>query len=392
MDDVVILSGARTPLGNFGGALKDVSAVRLGGIAIAEAVRRAGVAPGQVDEVIMANAIAAGLGLNPARAAVLDGGLPDTVPAYTMNKASGAGCKAVALGAQAIRAGDAEIVVVGGMENMSAAPFLLGRARWGYRMGDGPLVDSMIWDGLSCPTTKVRLGLYAESIAEEMGITREEQDRFGLASHQKAVAAIGTGKFKQEVVPVPVPGRKGETLFEADEHPRGDTTMEQLAKLPPAFKKDGMVTAGNASGIVDGAAALVLASARRAQALGLKPLARIVSYASAGVHPTRMGLGPVPACEKALAVAGLRLQDIDLIEFNEAYAAQALGALRVMGAELARVNVNGGAIALGHPIGACGARTQVTLLYAMHDRRARYGLNTLGIGGGQGVALIVERL
>jgi acetyl-CoA C-acetyltransferase len=392
MDDVVILSGARTPLGNFGGALRDVSAVRLGGIAIAEAVRRAGIAPDQVDEVIMANSIAAGLGLNPARAALLDGGLPDAIPAYTMNKASGSGCKAVALGAQAIRAGDAEIVVAGGMENMSGAPYLVGRARWGYRMGDGPLVDSMIWDGLSCPTTNVRLGLYAESIADEMRITREDQDRFGLASHQKAVAAIRAGRFKQEIVPVPVPGRKGEVLFEVDEHPRADTSVEQLAKLKPSFKEAGTVTAGNASGIVDGAAALVLASARRAQALGLKPLARIVSYASAGVHPTRMGLGPVPACEKALAKAGLRLDQIDLIEFNEAYAAQALGALRLMQADPARVNVNGGAIALGHPIGACGARTQVTLVHALRERGARYGLNTLGIGGGQGVALIVERL
>jgi acetyl-CoA C-acetyltransferase len=392
MEDVVILSGARTPLGNFGGAFRDVSAVRLGGIAIAEAVRRAGIAPEQVDEVIMANSIAAGLGLNPARAALLDGGLPDAIPAYTMNKASGSGCKVVALGAQAIKAGDAEIVVVGGMENMSAAPYLVGRARWGYRMGDGPLVDSMIWDGLSCPTTKVRLGLYAESIADEMGITREDQDRFGLASHQRAAAAIRAGRFQQEIVPVSVPGRKGETLCAVDEHPRADTSLAQLAKLPPAFKEGGTVTAGNASGIVDGAAALVLAGARRAQALGLKPLARIVSYASAGVHPTRMGLGPVPACEKALAKAGLRLDEIDLIEFNEAYAAQALGALRLMQADLGRVNVNGGAIALGHPIGACGARTQVTLVYALRERRARYGLNTLGIGGGQGVALIVERL
>ncbi len=392
MDEVVILSGARTPLGNFGGALRDVSAVRLGGIVIAEAVRRAGIAPGQVDEVIMANSIAAGLGLNPARAALLDGGLPDTIPAYTMNKASGSGCKAVALGAQAIRAGDAEMVVAGGMENMSAAPYLLGRARWGYRMVDAPLLDSMIWDCLSCPTTKVRLGLYAESIAEEMGITREDQDRFGLASHQRAAAAIRVGKFKQEIVPVPVPARKGETLFEADEHPRADTTMEQLAGLKPSFKEGGTVTAGNASGIVDGAAALVLASARRAQALGLKPLARIVSYASAGVHPTRMGLGPVPACEKALARAGLRLQEVDLIEFNEAYAAQALGALRLMGADLARVNVNGGAIALGHPIGATGCRILVTLLSALEDTGGRRGIASLCIGGGEAVAVAVERI
>lgn len=392
MDDVVILGGARTPLGNFGGALREVSAVRLGGIVIAEAVRRAGIAPDQVDEVIMANTIGAGLGLNPARAALLEGGLPDAVPAYTMNKASGAGCKAVALGAQAIKAGDAEIVVTGGMENMSAAPYLAPRARWGYRMGNAPLVDSMIWDGLSCPTTKVRLGLYAESIAEEMGITREEQDRLGLASHQKAVAAIRDGKFKREIAPVLVPGKKGETVCEVDEHPRADTTMERLAKLPSAFKDGGTVTAGNASGIVDGAAALVLASARRARTLGLKPMARVVSYASAGVHPTRMGLGPVPACEKALARAGLRLEDIELIEFNEAYAAQALGALRLMKADMTRVNVHGGAIALGHPIGACGARTQVTLIHALRDRGARYGLNTLGIGGGQGIALIVERL
>ncbi len=390
--DVVILSAVRTAVGNFGGSLRDISANVLGGIVIREAVRRAGLASDEVDEVIMGNAIAAGLGLNPARAATLEGGLDVQTPAYTANHASGSGLKAVALAAQAIKAGEAEVVVAGGMESMSGSPYLLPRARWGQRLGHGEVLDSMILDGVTCPTTRTRLGLYAESIAADMGITREEQDRFALRSHGNAVAAIDAGKFVSQIVPTPVPRAKGEPeFFAVDEHPKRDTSMEALARLKPSFKPGGTVTAGNSSGITDGAAAVVVTTWQKADRLGVRPMAVIRSSASAGVEPTEMGLGPVPACRIALERAGLKFDDIDLIDFNEAFAAQALGALKLMGADLARVNIYGGAIAIGHPIGACGARTLVTLLYALWDTGKRLGLDTLGIGGGQGVTLIVER-
>lgn len=391
--DAVILSAVRTAVGNFGGSLRDVSANVLGGIAIREAIRRAGLAPDEVDEVIMGNAIAAGLGLNPARAATLEAGLDVQTPAYTANHASGSGLKAVALGAQAIKAGEAEVVVAGGMESMSRAPYLLPRARWGQRMGHGEVLDSMILDGVTCPTTRTRLGIYAESIAADMKITREEQDRFALRSHKNAVAAMEAGRFVRQIVPVPVPQAKGEPeLFAVDEHPKRDTSIEALARLRPSFREGGTVTPGNSSGITDGAAAVVITTWERADRLGMRPMAVIRSSGTAGVEPTEMGLGPVPACRIALERAGLKIEDIDLIEFNEAFAAQALGALKLMGAALERVNVYGGAIAIGHPIGACGARTLVTLLCALQDTGKRLGLNTLGIGGGQGVALIVERV
>ena len=390
--DVVILSGCRTPVGTFGGALKEVTAVELATIAVREAVRRAGVRPDQVDEVILGCILQAGLGMNPARQAAIHAGLPESVPATTVNKVCGSGLKAVMLAAQAIRCGDAEVIVAGGTESMSRAPFLLPGARWGERLGHGKVLDHMIHEGLTDAFHDIHMGITAENVAEKYSIGRPEQDAFAAESQSRAEAAIREGRFKKEIVPVPIPQKKGEPKpFDTDEHPRAGTTAESLGKLKPAFKKDGTVTAGNASGLNDGSAALVVASADRAQRLGLTARARIVSYASAAVDPKVMGIGPVPAVRKAIEKAGLALDGIDLFELNEAFAAQSLAVVRELGVDPARVNVNGGAIALGHPIGASGARILVTLLHALESRDLRTGVAALCIGGGQGVALVIQR-
>src|SRR6059036_3443490 len=367
MPTPVIVSATRTAIGTLGGALAQTPATKLGGVAVREAMRRARLEPAQVDEVILGHVLPAGLGLNPGRVAALDGGVPKEVPSFTVNKACGSGLKAVVLAAQAIQLGDAEVIVAGGMESMSGAPYILKKARFGIRLGHDEILDSMVADGLTCPITFVHMGITAENIAAQYGIGREEQDEFAAESQQKTAAAQQGGKFKAEIVPVEIPAKKGETLrFETDEHPRADTTAQRLAALKPAFKKEGgSVTAGNASGINDGA--------------------------SVGVDPSIMGMGPWPASEKALERAKLRREEIDLWELNEAFAAQSLGVLRELRIPKNRVNVHGGAIALGHPIGASGARILVTLLHAMQDRDARLGLASLCIGGGQGISLIVER-
>src|SRR4029077_9580260 len=393
MAAAVIVSATRTAIGTLGGALAQTPATKLGGIVVREAIRRAKLEPAQVEEVILGHVLPAGLGLNPGRVAALDGGVPKEVPSYTVNKACGSGLKAVVLAAQAIQLGEAEVIVAGGMESMSGAPYLLKKARFGLRMGHDEILDSMIADGLTCPITFVHMGITAENIAAKYGISREEQDEFAAESQQKVAAAQQGGKFKTEIVPVEIPAKKGETLkFDTDEHPRGDITAQRLAGLKPAFKKDGgSVTAGNASGINDGAAAVVVMSEQKAKDLKLTPLAKSRAYAAAGVDPSIMGMGPWPASEKALQRAGLRREEIDLWELNEAFAAQSLGVLRELRIPRNRVNVHGGAVALGHPIGASGARILVTLLYAMKDRDARLGLASLCIGGGQGIAMIVER-
>ena len=393
MREVVIASAARTALGSFGGSLKDVPAAELGAIVIKEAVKRAGINPEQVEEVVMGNVIQAGLGQNVARQATLKAGLPNEVPAMTINKVCGSGLRTVALAAQMIKAGDADIVVAGGMENMSAAPYVLDKARWGQRMGDGKLVDTMIKDALWDAFNNYHMGVTAENIAEQWGLTREMQDEFSAASQAKAEAAIKAGKFKDEIVPVVIPQRKGDPIvFDTDEFPRFGTTVEKLAKLKPAFVKDGTVTAGNASGINDGAAAFVVMSAEKAAELGVKPLAKIVSYGSKGLDPAIMGYGPFHATKKALEAANLTVEDMDLIEANEAFAAQSLAVAKDLNFDMSKVNVNGGAIALGHPVGASGARILTTLLYEMEKRDAKRGLSTLCIGGGMGTALIVERV
>jgi len=391
--EVVIVAGCRTPIGSFGGAFKDVSAVELGTVVVGEAVRRAGVRPDQVDEVILGCILQAGLGMNPTRQAAIKAGLPDSVPAHTVNKVCGSGLKAVMLATQAIKAGDAELIVAGGTESMSGAPFLLPGARWGERLGHGKVLDHMIHEGLTDAFHDIHMGITAENLAERYGISRADQDAFAAESQARAEAAIREGRFKKEIVPVPVPQKKGETkAIDTDEYPRAGTTAETLSKLKPAFKKDGTVTAGNSSGINDGAAALVVAGAERADGLGLTPVARVVSHASAAVDPRVMGIGPVPAVRKALEKAGLAAEGIDLWELNEAFAAQSLAVLRELKLDPAKVNVNGGAIALGHPIGASGARVLVTLLHALEARGLRRGLAGLCIGGGQGVAMVVERL
>ena len=393
MREVVIASAARTALGSFGGSLKDVPAAELGAIVIKEAVKRAGINPEQVEEVVMGNVIQAGLGQNVARQATLKAGLPNEVPAMTINKVCGSGLRTVALAAQMIKAGDADIVVAGGMENMSAAPYVLDKARWGQRMGDGKLVDTMIKDALWDAFNNYHMGVTAENIAEQWGLTREMQDEFSAASQAKAEAAIKAGKFKDEIVPVVIPQRKGDPIvFDTDEFPRFGTTVEKLAKLKPAFVKDGTVTAGNASGINDGAAAFVVMSAEKAAELGVKPLAKIVSYGSKGLDPAIMGYGPFHATKKALEAANLTVEDMDLIEANEAFAAQSLAVAKDLNFDMSKVNVNGGAIALGHPVGASVARILTTLLYEMEKRDAKRGLATLCIGGGMGTALIVERV
>jgi acetyl-CoA C-acetyltransferase len=389
--DVVVLSGCRTPIGTFGGVFKDVPAVDLGVVAVAEAVRRAGVQPDQVDEVILGCILQAGLGMNPARQVSIKSGIPDSVPAHTVNKVCGSGLKAVMLAAQAVKCDDASLVVAGGIESMSRAPFLLPGARWGERLGHGRVLDHMIHEGLTDAFHDIHMGITAENVVERHGIGRADQDAFAAESQERALRAMEEGRFREEIVPVPVAGRKGETkTVDSDEHPRPGTTAESLSKLKAAFRKDGTVTAGNASGLNDGAAALVVASAERARALGLKPVARIVSYASAGVDPKVMGIGPVPAVRKALEKAGLTAGDMDLFELNEAFAAQSLAVVRELKLDPSRVNVNGGAIALGHPIGASGARILVTLLHALRARGLKRGLAGLCIGGGQGVAMVVE--
>src|SRR2546425_3618008 len=383
----VIVSATRPAVGPLGGALAQTPAPRLGGIVVREAMRRARLEPAQVDEVILGHVLPAGLGLNPGRVAALDGGVPKEVPSFTVNKACGSGLKAGVPAAPAIQLGDAEGVVAGGMESMSGAPYILKKARFGIRLGHDEILDSMIADGLTCPITFVHMGITAENIASKYGISRKEQDEFGAESKQKTAAAQQGGKFKGEIVPVEIPAKKGETLrFDTDEHPRGDTTAQRLAGLKPAFKKDGSVTAGNASGINDGGAAVVVMSDRKAKELRLTPLATIRAYAAVGVDPSIMGMGPWPASEKALERAKLRREEIDLWELNEAFAAQSLGVLRELHIPKNRVNVHGGAIALGHPIGASGARVLVTLLHAMADRDARLGVASLCIGGGQGVS------
>jgi acetyl-CoA C-acetyltransferase len=393
MSEALILSGARTPIGAFGGSLKDATAVELARIAVQEVIARAGVKPDDIDEVILGNVLQAGAGMNPARQAAIAAGIPESVPSFTVNKVCGSGLKAVALGAQAILAGDSELIVAGGTESMSRAPYLLSEGRWGYRLGAGPLVDSMLSEGLSCAMAQCHMGMTAENIATRFGITREEQDRFAAESQRRAETAIKDGRFKAEIIPVGLSPAKGEpALVETDEHPRAGTTAEALARLNPAFQREGgTVTAGNASGINDGAAAVVVASEERARLMELVPMARILSYASAGVDPRYMGIGPVPAVEKALEKAGLEVADIDLFEMNEAFAAQSLAVIRELGLDEEKVNVNGGAIALGHPIGASGARILVTLLHEMRRRGVRRGLAALCIGGGQGTAMIVER-
>ncbi len=390
-DEAVIVSAVRTPIGAFGGALAEVPAPRLGAVVIREALRRAGVAPEQVDEVIMGNVLQAGLGMNPARQAAMAAGLPETVPATTINKVCGSGLKAVVLAAQAVLTGDAEVVVAGGQENMSAAPYLLPKARFGYRMGHDQLLDSMILDGLWCAFADCHMGVTAENISERWEISRAEQDAFAAESQRRAAEAVRSGRFNDEIVPVEVPSRKGPVVVSMDEHPRPDTTVERLAALRPAFKKDGSVTAGNASGINDGAAAVVVMSRRKAASLGIEPLATIRSWAAAGVDPAIMGIGPVPATRKALARADLDVRQLDLVEANEAFAAQSIAVQRELGLDPERLNVNGGAIALGHPIGASGARILVTLLHEMRRRAAHLGLATLCIGGGQGIAMVVSR-
>ncbi len=392
MREVVIASAVRTPVGTFGGSFKNVSAVDLGKAVVKEALKRAGIEANQVDELIFGNVLQAGLGQNVARQVSVAAGIPIEVPSFTVNKVCGSGLKSVALAAQAIIAGESDIIVAGGTENMSQAPYILKDARWGQRMGDGKLVDYMIHDGLWDIFNGYHMGITAENVAEKWNLTREEQDEFSLQSQLRAEKAIKSGRFKDEIVPIEVPQRKKDPIIvDTDEHPRFGSTIEGMAKLRPAFKKDGTVTAGNASGINDGAAALVVMSKEKAEELGVKPLATIVCSASAGVDPSIMGTGPIPASRKALEKANLTIKDIDLVEANEAFAAQSLAVVKELGLDTEKTNVNGGAIALGHPIGASGARILVTLLYEMAKKDAKKGLATLCIGGGQGIAVIVER-
>lgn len=391
MREVVIAGAVRTPIGSFGGALSSLQAWELGAVAIAEALRRAGVAPDQVDEVIMGNILQAGQGQGPARQAAMKAGIPREVPATTINMLCGSGLKAVALAAQAIRAGEAEVVVAGGFESMSNGPYLLEKARTGYRMGDGALVDSMLKDALMDAFHGYHMGMTAENLAAKYNISREAQDAFAVRSQNLAETAVKSGRFRDEIVAVPVPQKKGEPLLvDTDEYPRFGTTAEKMAGLKPAFKKDGTVTAANSSGINDGAAAVVIMSAGAAQRLGVRPMATLLSTASCGVDPAIMGIGPAAAAPKALSRAGLTLDQIDLIEANEAFAAQSLAVGQELGWDLNRVNVNGGAIALGHPVGASGVRILVTLLHEMPRRGARHGLATLCVGGGMGVAATVR--
>ena len=392
MKEVVIVSAVRTPVGSFGGSLKDITPMDLGALVIREALSRAGISGDRVDEVLFGAVLQAGFGQGIARQAALKAGIPDSVPAATVNMICGSGLKTVSMAALSIMAGQNDVVVAGGTENMSMAPYVLPSARWGQRMGDGKLYDVMVNDGLWCAVNDIHMGITAENLAERDEISREAQDAFAAESQRRAFEARESGRFDEEIVPVPIPQRKGDpVLFSRDEYIREGATLESMAKLKPAFKKDGTVTAGNASGINDGAAALVLMSADKAKDLGLKPLATIKSFASAGVDPAVMGFGPVPAVRKALARAALTVADLDLIEANEAFAAQALSVMKALELPQDKTNVNGGAIAIGHPIGASGARILVTLLHELKRRGGRYGLATLCIGGGMGEALVVER-
>lgn len=425
MKEAVIVGGVRTAIGNYGGALQDVPAVKLGSIVIKEALKKAGIRPKRdpailncapaairnddlidlekkyfdwddslietlIDEVIVGNVIQGGQGQNPGRQASIYAGIPKEVNAYTINKVCASGMKAVALAAQAIKAGDSDVVIAAGMENMSAVPYYMPKARWGARMFNAEMVDGMVHDGLWEIFYDYHMGITSENIAEIYGISREEQDKFALISNQRAIAAMNNGIFKEEIVPVEVMRKREVKVFDTDEHPR-ETSMEALAKLSAVFKKDGSVTAGNSSGITDAAAALVVMSADRAKEMELKPRAYIRSYATGGVDPAYMGIGVVPAVKRALSAAGLSLQDIDLIELNEAFAAQSIGVIREMGFDMDRTNVNGGGISLGHPIGCTGARIIVTLINEMNRRDLQFGMATLCIGGGQGMAVIVER-
>ena len=392
MTEVVIVAARRSPLGSFGGSLKGVSAVDLATTVLTETLKDINLDPKEVNEVILGNVLSAGLGQNVARQIALNSGLPQSTPALTINKVCGSGLKTIMLGAQSILAGDNEVVVVGGAENMSRSPFVVNDARWGARMGNTEMVDTMLKDGLTDAFSGIHMGITAENIAEKFGFTREQQDELAAGSQQKAEAAVKGGRFKEEIVPIPVPQRRGEpVMFDTDEFPRFGTTTETLSKLRPAFKKDGTVTSGNASGINDGAAILVLMSKEKAEALGMTPLVTIASYASSGVDPKIMGTGPIPSTKKALAKAGMTVDDLELVEANEAFAAQALSVITELGLNTDIVNVNGGAIALGHPIGASGARVAVTLIHEMLKRDSKTGLATLCIGGGQGVSLIVKR-
>jgi acetyl-CoA C-acetyltransferase len=393
-DDAVIISAVRTPVGKFQGSLSDFSAPQLGAVVVREAVKRVKLDPKQVDECIMGNVVSAGLGQNPARQAAIFGGLDPSVGAMTINKVCGSGLKAVALAAQAVQTGNSSIVVAGGMESMTNAPYLLPHARKGYRLGNGQLIDSMVHDGLWDVYNDYHMGITGENVAEKYGITREEQDEFAVNSHRKAVSAIKECRFKSQIVPVEIPARKkGEspTLFEKDECPREDTTVETLRNLKPAFKKDGTVTAGNAPGVNDGAAAVIVTSAQRAKELGIAPLARIVAQATSGVEPKWVMMAPVGAVQQIWKKTGWKNEDVDLYELNEAFSVQALGVMRELKLDPNKVNVNGGAVAIGHPIGASGARILVTLLYEMIRRDVHKGIAALCLGGGNAVAMAVER-
>ena len=392
MRDVIIASAARTPVGSFSGSIASVTAAQLGRLVISEVIQRAGVSGERVEEVILGQILQGGCGQNPARQAAVGAGIPEYVPSYTVNKLCGSGLKSVALGALAIAAGEADVIVAGGKESMSRAPYLLDKARSGYRMGNGVLEDTLIKDALTDAFYNIHMGVTAENIADQYRISREEADAFALQSQQKAAKALGDGVFRKEIVPVPVPGKRGDSVLIAeDEYPRGDTTMESLAKLRPAFKNDGVVTAGNSSGINDGAAAVLLMERRTAEKAGIRPLARVIGWGAVGVDPRIMGMGPVEAIRKALSKAGLTLDDIDLVELNEAFAVQSLAVIRELRLDSRKVNVNGGAIALGHPVGASGARVLVTLLHELERSSLRRGVAALCIGGGQGIAMIVER-
>ncbi|WP_206460068.1 acetyl-CoA C-acetyltransferase [Anaerovorax sp. IOR16] len=391
MREVVIVSAARTPIGSFGGTLKSTPAVTLGAVAVKEAMKRAGITPEQVDEVVLGNVLQGGLGQNIARQISMAAGIPKEVPSMTINKVCGSGLRSVGLAAQIIKAGDADVIVCGGAESMSMAPYVAPSARWGARMGDTKMIDMMVHDGLTDAFNGYHMGITAENVAEQWGLTREQLDEFSVKSQNKAEAAVKAGKFKDEIVPVEIPQRKGDPIvFDTDEFPKFGSTIEKVAKLKPAFKKDGVVTAANASGINDSGAALVVMSKEKADELGLSYLCTIKSYASAGVDPSIMGIGPIPSSRKAMEKAGLTMDDIDLVEANEAFAAQSLAVGRDLAIPEEKLNVNGGAIALGHPIGASGARILISLIFEMKKRNAHTGLATLCIGGGQGTALIVE--
>lgn len=392
MTEVVIVSARRSPIGSFGGVFKNVSAVDLATQVVKESIKDINLDPNEINEVILGNVLSAGLGQNVARQIAIKSGIPKEVPAFTVNKVCGSGLKTVALAAQSILAGDNEVVIAGGTESMSQAPYVLNDQRWGKRMGDGQIVDTVLKDGLIDAFDDIHMGVTAENVAEKFGLTREMEDELAVSSQNRAEAAIKAGRFKDEIVPIAVPQRKGEpVMVDTDEFPRFGSTMESLGKLRPAFAKDGSVTAGNSSGINDGAAILILMSKEKAETLGLTPLASIVAYASGGVDPKIMGTGPIPATRRVLAKADMNLDDIELIEANEAFAAQALSVIKELELDTDIVNVNGGSIALGHPIGASGARITVTLLNEMVKRDSKTGLATLCIGGGQGIALIVKR-